>query len=229
VQIRPPTGLKGEKFPTPVHFFITNDKLSSLRSIVLRPWAPCPPSTSGAEPPGVSPGADPHGLKRHRAEDEEESSAKRQSVGRPRRDGGTMLFAIRLQETLRPEDLSLRDMENWFRTIPTLVSSIEGRFEIQGQFDSHSTVLLVTLPLAFWPCLRDHPAITAIGPVKSSNLWPAQRDAGLKRIIEGEASADVQTADPMSLRLKSSGFDDETSALLAGIRCGSPMRILGSE
>lgn len=177
-------GVQNERYPAPVHFFITADK-NFPRSIHLSPL----PVYSSIQRPktGVGDSASKAALptlKRAIPPTEGNSSSKR-LCGTPinhsnlngsipetnlgdQCDQRTMLFAIRLEETMSTNDLALEAFEEWFRNVPASVNHVTCK--VEAQFESDSTILLVTVPLPFWACIKDHPAITTLGPVKSSNL-----------------------------------------------------------
>jgi hypothetical protein len=77
-----------------------------------------------------------------------------------------LLFAVRLEENIRAEDLSPEYFTDWLRMIPTIAREVR----VEAGFECNSTLLLVSLPLCLKPYLPHHSAIISLGPVKSSNL-----------------------------------------------------------
>lgn len=84
--------------------------------------------------------------------------------------GRRMLIAVRLEESVETDDMSVDKFRKWLQDIPTATDKVNVSYEIVGLFRSDSTLLLVTIPLALWTCIRDHPAVVTLGPVRSSNL-----------------------------------------------------------
>lgn len=55
---------------------------------------------------------------------------------------------------------------DWIRDIPLLAKAIS----LEGVFESFSTLLMVSLPIALWDLLPQHPAYSFVGFTKSSNM-----------------------------------------------------------
>ncbi len=78
-----------------------------------------------------------------------------------------LLFAIRLNESFQPNELSAELLSEWFRMIP-LVGVEE--VKIEAGFNSFSSVIMVSLPIALYAYIPTDPAIICLGPVTSKNL-----------------------------------------------------------
>ncbi len=90
------------------------------------------------------------------------------------RDRRTMLFAVRLDETMVSRDLVLEAFEEWFRKIPAHVEEVSCK--VEAQFLCDSTLLILSVPISMWASMEDHPALIPLGPVKSSNILSAPLD-----------------------------------------------------
>jgi hypothetical protein len=77
-----------------------------------------------------------------------------------------LLFAVRLEDNIRAEDLSPEYFVDWLRMIPTIAKEVK----IEAGFECNSTLLLVSIPLWLNSYLSHRPAVISLGPVKSSNL-----------------------------------------------------------
>jgi hypothetical protein len=79
-----------------------------------------------------------------------------------------VLLAIRLEENADPKDMAAKDFTEWFRTLPAPVKGVE--VKVEAAFACNSTLVLVSLPLSLWTYLPQHPAVTSLGTIKSSNF-----------------------------------------------------------
>jgi hypothetical protein len=79
-----------------------------------------------------------------------------------------VLLAIRLEENVEPKDMAPKDFTEWFRTLPAPVKGVE--VKVEAAFACNSTLVLVSLPLSLWTYLPQHPAVTSLGTIKSSNF-----------------------------------------------------------
>ncbi|CAK44736.1 hypothetical protein CBS115989_7812 [Aspergillus niger] len=77
------------------------------------------------------------------------------------------------------DDHSERDVKAWeawlSSNIPEDVLSVD--IKIEATFQSHSTVLLITVPLEVWTMLPDHPGYNFVSHVTSNNGFSANRVA----------------------------------------------------
>ncbi|KAI8949932.1 hypothetical protein F4801DRAFT_371171 [Xylaria longipes] len=72
------------------------------------------------------------------------------------------------------QNLNIDDWERWLATIPALAKYVQ----VQGVFKSHSTLLLVSLPVMVWDLLPDHPACNFIAFIRSNNLVTQKQGQG---------------------------------------------------
>ena len=193
-----PRGLKNERYPAPVHYFITQDP-HFPRSIMLSQLALPPLRTEHNFCEEVSSGQNCTSTKRPPLESHDDGRLKRLRVTsnvQPtlehpdsqyptdnvtvQPESRAMLFAVRLEEATSTNDLNLDAFIEWCRSIPASVHEIK----VEAQFESDSTIILVKTPLPLWVCLKDHPAVMTIGPVRSSNILAAGVNPSIQEVEE---------------------------------------------
>ncbi|KAI1743999.1 hypothetical protein F4680DRAFT_408165 [Xylaria scruposa] len=89
------------------------------------------------------------------------------------------------------QNLNVDDWERWLATIPALAKYVQ----VQGVFKSHSTLLLVSLPVMVWDMLPDHPACNFIAFIRSNNLVTQKQRQGQWNV--------ASTSTPLSTELES--------------------------
>lgn len=77
-----------------------------------------------------------------------------------------LLFSIRVDENVKPNDLSVEFFTDWLRGIPVSASLVR----VEAGFASDSTLLMVSMPAAMLGYLPSDPAITLLGNIKSTNI-----------------------------------------------------------
>jgi hypothetical protein len=76
-----------------------------------------------------------------------------------------LAFAIRLRDTFTPgEDIKGLFLQ-WLRDMPTIAEEVK----VEAGFDAFSTLVIVSLPVAFCAYLSRDPAIISLGPIISGN------------------------------------------------------------
>lgn len=181
-----PKGIKNERYPAPVHYFITEDP-NFPRSIEISVLSVTPQSSADDNHEESTPKTDRPQSKRPSAFSNDMPNTKKQCMPTSlmaipiashsnlglegneetsRCQPRTMLFSIRLEETFSAQDLVLEAFVEWCRSIPTSAQGVK----VEAQFESDSTILILRAPLPLWTCLKDHPAIATLGPVTSSNI-----------------------------------------------------------
>lgn len=84
------------------------------------------------------------------------------------RDGPRILFLVRFNEDIGPENLSMELFKDWMSSCPAAVDEIR----IEASYKCFSTLIFVTMPLAMQAYMLKHPAVMALGAVKSSITIP---------------------------------------------------------
>ncbi|KAL2061195.1 hypothetical protein VTL71DRAFT_7468 [Oculimacula yallundae] len=79
-----------------------------------------------------------------------------------------ILFSVRLKESFKPNELSTEMLTEWFRMIP--LAGIED-VKIEAGFDSFSSVVIVSVPIAMSAYIPMHPAVCCLGPITSRNMF----------------------------------------------------------
>lgn len=77
-----------------------------------------------------------------------------------------LLFSIRIDENVKPIDLSIEFFADWLRELPMSSSLVR----VEAGFASDSTLLLLSLPVAMLGYLPSNSAITLLGTTRSRNL-----------------------------------------------------------
>ncbi len=173
---------------TPVHFMMTsNHKAPSIElgRIVpdsRRPVTPpldIPYQTSQAESSSAVTGSS-----------EDPASGRgtvAPTVTDPNQDHPHVMISLALEDDQR---LDLNAWEQWLANFPALAKHVK----IQGVFQSHSTLLLLSLPVMVWDLLPDDPAYSFIAFIRSNNLLRQQSSP--PRPVE--QSSVVNTGGPVS-------------------------------
>ncbi|OTB06884.1 hypothetical protein M426DRAFT_318600 [Hypoxylon sp. CI-4A] len=166
-----PEMLNGKHFEaraTPVHFMMTaNHKAPSIEIARILPAdarPPSPPQDSGTE-----------------ATSSNGRSAGPQDIigSEPNEDVPHVMISLALEEDQR---LNINDWEHWLSNIPALAKYVR----VQGVFKSHSTLLLLSMPVMVWDLLPENHACNFIAFIRSNNL--AARGPGEPRPVEEEVS-----------------------------------------
>ncbi|KAG5985388.1 hypothetical protein E4U55_003616 [Claviceps digitariae] len=159
-----PININGKHFEarsTPVHFMMTaNHKAPSIElSRVL-------PREKATEPiPGpahahytVSP------LSTGRAADfGDDGIPSGLASNEPNEDTPHVMISLALEDD---QQLDISAWEQWLGAFPSMAKYVK----VQGVFRSHSTLMLVSLPVMVWDLLPDDPAISFVAFIRSNNL-----------------------------------------------------------
>ena len=94
------------------------------------------------------------------------------------------VLAVSLEEAVPTTGLHSEAFIEWCRNISTFVHGIK----VEAQFESDSTILVFKPPLPLWVYMKNHPAVTTIGPVKSSNILAAKVMTSKQEMEEGDFS-----------------------------------------
>ncbi|KAL2164082.1 hypothetical protein VTH06DRAFT_3296 [Thermothelomyces fergusii] len=106
----------------------------------------------------------------------------------PNEDEPHVLISLALEDDQR---LDLNDWETWLASFPALAKYVK----VQGVFKSHSTLLLLSLPVMVWDFLPDDPACSFVAFIRSNNLLGPQR-AREPEPTEVPVPATVHVSDP---------------------------------
>ncbi|KAI1213050.1 uncharacterized protein F4807DRAFT_309543 [Annulohypoxylon truncatum] len=197
-----PEMLNGKHFEaraTPVHFMMTaNHKAPSIEitrilSSDARP--PSPPQESGFDDNPMN----------------GRSAGPQDIVGsEPNEDVPHVMISLALEEDQR---LNINDWEHWLSNIPALAKYVK----VQGVFKSHSTLLLLSMPVMVWDLLPENHACNFVAFIRSNNL--AIRNQNEPRVVEEEvlAGADID-ADLRSIYSGTTAYTAGPRESLGGAR-----------
>lgn len=153
-----PVLLNGKHFEarsTPVHFMMTsNHRAPSIEMVRTLPDGVCPPS----------PPQEPD------EEEEEAPTPTGRSAGppenvpqEPNEDVPHVMISLALEDD---QQLDVNAWENWLAAFPAMAKYVK----VQGVFKSHSTLVLLSLPVMVWDLLPENPACNFIAFIRSNNL-----------------------------------------------------------
>ncbi|KAK1674556.1 hypothetical protein BDP55DRAFT_666844 [Colletotrichum godetiae] len=155
-----PVTINGKVFEarsTPVHFMMTsNHKAPSIELSRVVPPEQRPPSPlldtamtaeDNGSPEGVTGGRGPGAP----------------ISGEPNEDTPHVMISLALEDN---QQLDLSAWEQWLSNFPALAKYVK----VQGVFKSHSTLLLLSMPVMVWDLLPDDHATSFIAFIRSNNL-----------------------------------------------------------
>ncbi|KAK0622852.1 hypothetical protein B0T14DRAFT_535871 [Immersiella caudata] len=160
---------------TPVHFMMTsNHRAPSIELGRVVPESRLPPSPPKEMPHRQLPASPRLPLT------PDEAIAQDMLVPRsvePNEDQPHVMISLALEEDQR---LDISAWEEWLGSFPALAKYVK----VQGVFKSHSTLLLLSLPVMVWDLLPDDPACSFIAFIRSNNLIK-----GPERVSDSMATA----------------------------------------
>lgn len=106
------------------------------------------------------------------------------ATSEPNEDEPHVLLSLALEDDQR---LDLNDWETWLASFPAIAKYVK----VQGVFKSHSTMLLLSLPVMVWDFLPDDPACSFVAFIRSNNLLrtqtPVQEPEHVRAPVPNEA------------------------------------------
>jgi len=173
---------------TPVHFMMTsNHKAPSIELGRFKPPArqlPSVPSYLGL------PSIEPRSFSRMSWDEDSSyhSDGLLPHTSEPNENEPHVMISLALEEDQR---LDLDAWEQWLASFPALAKFVK----VQGVFKSHSTLLLLSLPIMVWDLLPDDPACNFIAFIRSNNLLRKPETSK----PTGETAAPVKTEEPVGV------------------------------
>lgn len=145
---------------TPVHFMMTsNHRAPSIEIGRIVPEARLPPT-----PPKELPYHGRHISQPELAQDVPiPQDALVPCTTEPNENQPHVMISLALEDDQR---LDINAWEQWLGSFPALAKYVK----VQGVFKSHSTLLLLSLPVMVWDLLPDDPACAFIAFIRSNNL-----------------------------------------------------------
>lgn len=163
-----PITINGKHFEarsTPVHFMMTaNHKAPSIELCSARQKLPPSPPLP-ASPPQTDYGSGFDVLPSARGPD---SGPSEVVATEPNEDTPHVMISLALEDD---QSLDINAWEQWLGAFPALAKYIK----VQGVFKSHSTLLLVSMPVMVWDMLPEDGATSFVAFIRSNNLVAEKR------------------------------------------------------
>ncbi len=176
-----PITINGKLFEarsTPVHFMMTaNHRAPSIeigRILPKNRQLPSPPADTEYDQhaAGPSTGRGPLG----------------QAVNDPNEDEPHVMISLALEDD---QNLDLNAWEQWLGSFPALAKYVK----VQGVFKSHSTLLLLSVPVMVWDLLPENRACSFVAFIRSNNLIKETRQVAPEGVPDAQ-SAPVRNTEP---------------------------------
>ncbi|TFB00930.1 hypothetical protein CCMA1212_007254 [Trichoderma ghanense] len=167
-----PVTINGKHFEarsTPVHFMMTaNHKAPSIelsRAMPVEKRSLSAPTIShlDPEPIGGPAGGNGFAASAGRAASPADALAGASVPSEPNEDTPHVMISLALEEDQR---LDINAWEQWLNAFPAMARYVK----IQGVFKSHSTLVLVSMPVMIWDLLPEDPATSFIAFIRSNNI-----------------------------------------------------------
>jgi hypothetical protein len=101
-----------------------------------------------------------------------------------------MAFAVRLKDDLKPKQLRIDLFVEWLRSIPAIAEEVK----VEAGFDSFSSLIILSIPLALSTFLPSSRAIVSLGPITSSNQLLSQKSVWRKpQVIHSRSDPNSRT------------------------------------
>ncbi|KAG5968158.1 hypothetical protein E4U58_001975 [Claviceps cyperi] len=155
-----PVNINGKQFEarsTPIHFMMTaNHKAPSIELSRLTSLEKSPESARHHETGST--------LLTGRATESGNDPISNGFVSEgPNEDTPHVMISVALEDD---QQLNINAWEQWLTAFPSMAKYIK----VQGVFRSHSTLMLVSLPVMVWNLLPDDPAMSFVAFIRSNNL-----------------------------------------------------------
>lgn len=148
---------------TPVHFMMTsNHKAPSIEICRLVPSS-CQPSLLSSELSSWHRSSDSFAIAERSRLGQYSADGHIPYASEPNDDEPHVLISLALEGDQR---LEFGAWETWLADFPALAKYVK----IQGVFKSHSSLLLLSLPVMVWDFLPDDPACSFVAFIRSNNL-----------------------------------------------------------
>lgn len=107
-----------------------------------------------------------------------------------------ILFAIRLKDSVLPQELSVDLFRDWLQNIPIAAEEVR----VEAGFGSFSSIVIISLPVMLSIYLPRDPSIINIGPITTKNLLESKPKDSPKNL---ESTADLFNQGPQSTTIQS--------------------------
>ncbi|OAA44814.1 tyrosine-protein phosphatase non-receptor type 6 [Metarhizium rileyi] len=166
-----PITINGKHFEarsTPVHFMMTANhrapsiemtrQLSSEEPVESIVSHHAPSSTTG------------------RAADSRDPIATGLTTSEPNQDVPHVMISLALEDDQR---LDINAWEQWLGAFPAMAKYVK----VQGVFKSHSTMMLLSMPIMIWDLLPEDPAVSFVAFIRSNNLAIERQQQQVQRVV----------------------------------------------
>lgn len=209
-----PVTINGKHFEarsTPVHFMMTaNHKAPSIEisrrgqhSQDVQSPLMLPSSVSSPVPPMVT--------ARGPAGGPDSSSLQNQvhaPPADPNEDTPHVMISLALEDD---QKLDINAWEQWLNAFPALAKHVK----VQGVFKSHSTLLLVSMPVMIWDLLPDDQAVSFVAFIRSNNLAIRNSPQPTAQTVAASAPAPVVT--PSRLEPSPLDLQSDATSFMTGV------------
>ncbi|KAK4176073.1 pah7 homeobox protein encoded by the pah7 protein [Triangularia setosa] len=186
---------------TPVHFMMTsNHKAPSIEICRLVPPKPAK-SRRGIASSSVPTGRNWHQPFPSSMDDMIPMTSE------PNEDEPHVMISLALEDD---QKLDLNAWEEWLASFPALAKFVK----VQGVFKSHSTLLLLSLPVMVWDFLPDDPACSFVAFIRSNNLLRLPKES-FPEPTPAEASVPAATTQDVEPELSRDDAESYSGSTLA--------------
>ncbi|KAH6890414.1 hypothetical protein B0T10DRAFT_402957 [Thelonectria olida] len=182
-----PITINGKYFEarsTPVHFMMTaNHKAPSIELSRMLLGGDQPPSPELSSMP-----SNPVETGRAPAADSSSIARNDHMFTEPNEDTPHVMISLALEDDQR---LDINAWEQWLGAFPAMAKYVK----VQGVFKSHSTLLLVSLPVTIWDLLPEDHATSFVAFIRSNNLMTQkQRSPSVPVFVPARSYPNESTA-----------------------------------
>lgn len=181
-----PIQINGKQFEarsTPVHFMMTaNHKAPSIEMSRLLPAEKIPAPLPHNHIPMPLTG---------RAAEAADPVSNGLASAEPNEDTPHVMISLALEDDQR---LDINAWEQWLNAFPAMARYVK----VQGVFKSHSTLLLVSMPVMIWDLLPEDNAMSFVAFIRSNNLVAQKRQPPPTAIPTRVRQSQPETAGPDS-------------------------------
>ncbi|POR35157.1 Uncharacterized protein TPAR_04650 [Tolypocladium paradoxum] len=206
-----PIQINGKHFEarsTPVHFMMTaNHKAPSIELTRLLPVEKIPAPVPHNHVPMLLTG---------RAAEAADPVSNGLASAEPNEDTPHVMISLALEDDQR---LDINAWEQWLNAFPAMARYVK----VQGVFKSHSTLLLVSMPVMIWDLLPEDNAMSFVAFIRSNNLVAQRRQPPPIAIPARVRQSHPETAGPDSASFMS-GVSGTTFAPTEAASFENPFR-----
>ncbi|KAH8171934.1 rhodanese-like domain-containing protein [Sarocladium implicatum] len=186
-----PITINGKLFEarsTPVHFMMTsNHKAPSIELSKIAPASKAPETHTSTLNSSTSRAPHPHVTSLSSNDSPLEGRSNGQGLVEPNEGTPHVMISLALEDDQR---LDVNSWEQWLGAFPAMAKYVK----VQGVFKSHSTLLLVSMPVMIWDLLPEDHATSFIAFIRSNNLVTRPSPPPLPPVAVPERPGQVEEA-----------------------------------